>query len=537
MNKDQEKRIWTYMNMMRGTVRSTDYVTAALLVEKVKDRNSKVNLPAERPEELYAMLLEIADELQVDNPFSSKDDFYLTYQKSNQFESMNWEVAIALTMEQARMANLPEAILNLYEERLSAEPETCLIAEAEKFTPNLQNMVDKHSDTKFTLTTQNVAIESALKLVFEGYENVEVVIASIYEYNFLNRRFDLIFACPTFGVRTQAQDENFMCRDMEMVALENLSLHLKGNGRLVITLPARITFASGKVNDLRQFIQTSYTIKEIDELPEGSLQFTGIKLYLLDIENTRPGDDDIIIRRYTAGEKKNRRSSITTLEVEDDTFIMLEELQDQGNWSIDRIFAQQDEEYLKFRESTVQKDMLGNVAQVFRGKAVTKKDPSGNISVVNITNIGNYDIDYDNLDHIKEEERKVTNYILQEGDVILPARGTAIRTAVFHEQNNPCIASSNVIVIRPKKNSLNSTYLKIFLDSPIGNKMISGAQQGMVVMNISYKDLKVLEIPVPPITKQLEVAKEYTAELEKYRETIAEAEAHWNDVLNKLQKF
>ena len=139
--------------------------------------------------------------------------------------------------------------------------------------------------------------------------------------------------------------------------------------------------------------------------------------------------------------------------------------------------------------------------------------------------------------HLDEEERKVSNYLLQEGDVLLPARGTAIRTAVFHHQSYPCIASSNVIVIRPDARLLDSTYLKIFLDSPIGNKLISGAQQGMTVMNISYKDLNILEIPLPVMEKQKATAEEYRAELKKYTETISVAEKRWNETLSKLQKF
>ena len=157
--------------------------------------------------------------------------------------------------------------------------------------------------------------------------------------------------------------------------------------------------------------------------------------------------------------------------------------------------------------------------------------------MVNISNIGQYEVDYDSLDHLDEEERKVSNYLLQEGDVLLPARGTAIRTAVFHHQSYPCIASSNVIVIRPDARLLDSTYLKIFLDSPIGNKLISGAQQGMTVMNISYKDLNILEIPLPVMEKQKATAEEYRAELKKYTETISVAEKRWNETLSKLQKF
>lgn len=212
---------------------------------------------------------------------------------------------------------------------------------------------------------------------------------------------------------------------------------------------ARGKVASGKINDLRQFIQTNYTIKEIAELPEGTIEYCGIKVYLLDIENDRPNEDDIVVRRYTAGEKKARRAAVTSLEVADDTFVMLAELEEKGDWSIDRIFAQQDEDYLSFQNSSVRKDTIGNVAEVFRGKSVTKKDPAGNIGVVNISNIGEYEIDYAGLDHLQEEERRVSTYLLQEGDVLLPARGTAIRTAVFHEQSYPCIASSNLIVIRP----------------------------------------------------------------------------------------
>ena len=97
--------------------------------------------------------------------------------------------------------------------------------------------------------------------------------------------------------------------------------------------------------------------------------------------------------------------------------------------------------------------------------------------------------------------------------------------------------SSNVIVIRPDVKMLDSTYLKIFLDSPVGNRIISGAQQGMTVMNISYKDLKVLEVPIPTMEKQQAVAKEYLDELKKYKETVAAAEQRWAEVLDKLQRF
>ena len=328
-----------------------------------------------------------------------------------------------------------------------------------------------------------------------------------------------------------------MCRDQDAVALENLLLHTTVDGELVITMPARITYGQGKVGELRRFVQQTYRIKELAELPEGTFEGTGIKTYFINIINSKPGNDDIIVRRYKADKRKNKRDTASELIIDEETFVLSDELEELGDWNINKIFSQQDEEWLKFQESSVRKIALGDVAEIFRGKSVTKKDPTGNIGVVNISNIGEYDIDYDSLDHLDEEERKVMNYLLKEGDVLIPARGTAIRTAIFHEQSYPCIASSNVIVIRPEPKMLNSTYLKLFLDSPLGEKMINGVQQGITIINISYKDLKSLEIPLASIEEQQQKADEYIRELTIYKDTIAAAEKRWNEVLYKLREF
>ena len=155
---------------------------------------------------------------------------------------------------------------------------------------------------------------------------------------------------------------------------------------------------------------------------------------------------------------------------------------------------------------------------------------------LNISNILEYDVDYNNLEHLDEQERRVTNYILKTDDLLLPARGTAIRTAVFNEQTYPCIASSNLIIIRPKQNMLSGTYLKLFLDSAIGKKLIKSTQQGTAVMNISYRDLENIEIPYLPFGKQKEIAQKYTEALAQYKETISSAEEKWQDTIKELEK-
>ena len=84
---------------------------------------------------------------------------------------------------------------------------------------------------------------------------------------------------------------------------------------------------------------------------------------------------------------------------------------------------------------------------------------------------------------------------------------------------------------------LDSVYLKIFIDSPIGNSLISSLQQGMTTMNISYKDLKMLDVPFPTIEDQKQVAYEYENSYKDYIQSISEAEKRWKDTLSRLQDF
>ena len=522
-----------YTSDLRDVLNLDRLLTSAMLVAETKAQTAGKSLSKE---ESYEAMLLVADNLRTPNPFKNVESFYRAYQ--NISDNPDWEQLLFTGLRYDRMGSIliPKVLLSKMTEHFTDETRSVLIAEAEKLVPNLKATVDSHKNCRFTLTSTNPLYARVLERIFSDYENVTVSNTSIYTYGFLSEQFDLIISVPAFGGRDLTDESaNFMCREYDMVALENLLLHIAPAGKLVIIMPARITFAGGRVNDLRRFVTQMYRLEEIAELPDGIFQNTGIKTFLLVIGDGRT--EDVIIRRYEAEGRKTKRGPVEALELKEDTFAMVDELEEIGDWNIDKLLAQQDEEFMRYQASDTRKIPLGEVAEIFRGKSVTKKDTTGAIGVVNISNIGQYDIDYDGLDKLDEEERKVHNYILQEGDVVLPARGTAIRTAVFHEQRYPCIASSNVIVIRPKAKTLSSMYLKLFMDSPVGNGLISSLQQGMTIMNISYKDLKLLEIPFPAYEEQVQVAKEYEDAYQSYIRTISEAERRWNETLTKLQNF
>ena len=268
MSNRQESAMWRFWSTIRSLVASDDYIAAAVLVNEVKTA-IRDGGESETSDAVYSALLRVADQMGVRNPFRDQEQFFLIYKEASQFEKMDWEKAIAYMASFSRLPVLPPVLVNVLAERFEINPDTVLIAEAEKFVPCLQRMVDENLASNFVLTTQNLSFEMALRSVFVGYDNVEVIRTDIYRYEFLSRRFDLIFASPIFGGRTLAEDQNFMCREYDLVALENLALHLNDGGRLVITLPARVTFASGKVNDLRQFIQ----LERLVQIPLDKAQY------------------------------------------------------------------------------------------------------------------------------------------------------------------------------------------------------------------------------------------------------------------------
>ncbi len=204
------------------------------------------------------------------------------------------------------------------------------------------------------------------------------------------------------------------------------------------------------------------------------------------------------------------------------------------DWRIELLLLEEDEHIKKFKKSSLKKVKLGSIAEVFRDKSILKKDVGiGKIYILNISNINNGKINYDSLDTLDDDDRKIRIYELNDGDVILTCRGTAMKVALFKKQDKRIIASANLIVIRPKEGILGG-YLKIFLESPVGISLINSFQRGTMVFNINHSDLSEMEIPLLPLNLQNEMVKKYDEEFNNYEKTVLEAETRWKNVKNNL---
>ncbi len=89
---------------------------------------------------------------------------------------------------------------------------------------------------------------------------------------------------------------------------------------------------------------------------------------------------------------------------------------DRKDWRVDLYLADSQAELARYQASDIPKIKFKEVAEIFRGKSIMKKDiRPGEIAVLNISNLEEGEVLWDGLDTIAEERRKVRRYELEPG--------------------------------------------------------------------------------------------------------------------------
>ena len=194
MDTRVEDSMWVYYSRFRGAMSVDQMISGAILVAETKAENKGKEL---NKEEMYEAMLIVAGKMREVNPFKNADDFYQAYLQVT--ENPDWEKLLFQSIEYERYGSalVPAPLIKVMTEQIESGA-TVLIAEGEKFVPNLRSIVDEHLDCSFTITTQNAMYAKVINRIFEKYDNVEVKEISIYRYGFLNEQFDIILSVPMF---------------------------------------------------------------------------------------------------------------------------------------------------------------------------------------------------------------------------------------------------------------------------------------------------------------------------------------------------
>ena len=110
----------------------------------------------------------------------------------------------------------------------------------------------------------------------------------------------------------------------------------------------------------------------------------------------------------------------------------------------------------------------------------------------------------DKTDRINDEALRLCNNRsnLEIGDVLFSGTGTIGETAIIEKEPRNWNIKEGVYSIKPKQDIITSRFLRYILMSENTMKSIMNKVAGGTVQSIPMKELKKIEIPIPPLEEQ-----------------------------------
>ena len=179
---------------------------------------------------------------------------------------------------------------------------------------------------------------------------------------------------------------------------------------------------------------------------------------------------------------------------------------------------------------------LSEVAKVINGSQYTLRNfekylrnEETHTKLLTLSDIDSFNINFETLKNVEINDSKYDKFLLEEGDLVITSKSSKVKLAVVDiPLKDKIIVTGGMIVIRPTKNKLDSMFLKMYLDSSLGQLAIKSIQKGETIVSIYPKDINELIIPKVDITTQKELSSRYKEKLSKlkeYKKEIKELES------------
>lgn len=135
----------------------------------------------------------------------------------------------------------------------------------------------------------------------------------------------------------------------------------------------------------------------------------------------------------------------------------------------------------------------------------SSKDLKSNVRALAIRDlVAGKPLRWDELPRLQVPE-KLLSHCLQPGDVVIPSRGDYYKAWLFEGAEDPVFPVGQLSVIRPDPR-LDARYLVWHLNEASTQKRISLMLTGTTIKALTKATLLSLEVEVPPLSKQLEIA-------------------------------
>lgn len=104
-----------------------------------------------------------------------------------------------------------------------------------------------------------------------------------------------------------------------------------------------------------------------------------------------------------------------------------------------------------------------------------------------------------------QADERLSKHLLQDGDILLVAKGESNRACLYQEDIGQAVASSTFFVIRLTENGLLPLFLQWYFNTTYIQELLSGLSKGTQIASLSKKALSEIEIPIPPLKIQKQI--------------------------------
>lgn len=478
----------------------------------------------------------------VQNAMSDHWDKYRPYITTFDKELLRQEILEAVPRDSRAgfIAHTPEGILELVTRILEISPDDHVAdfgSGIGEFLCYACRRVPQAHYWGNDIATQVIAISKIRAKMLGG--NISLVQENMFQPGKDGKvEFDKAFCFPPWGMRLNRMPltEKFMMTlpaslprlkgtvsGEWIFALKMLS-QLKKGGRAVLAMPPGGLFSIPD-NDVRRYLLERQKIEAVILLPSRLLDSTGISLALVVFS-----DDNQKVRMIDAselGEHKRRNTVLTSEDVARimealkggacawSTEIDSRDVIEKGN--MDPGYHTKNDIKLNYRT-----DLGGVIKEVLRGaqlsaaelEALTSAEPT-DCQYLALSSIKHGIID-DDLPYLSSIDERLRRYCLQKNDIILSKIGSPFKVAVAapSERQN-ILGNGNLFIIRVDESIADPYYIKIFLESELGQSLLMRNAAGAAMPNLSIESIKKLPISLPPLARQQELAQRYLAKADE----------------------
>ncbi|PHG81182.1 N-6 DNA methylase [Bacillus wiedmannii] len=196
-------------------------------------------------------------------------------------------------------------------------------------------------------------------------------------------------------------------------------------------------------------------------------------------------------------------------------------------------------DYQKFEKAATPKKMLKNVVNLYRGINISPRElesGKGEYKIIRLADVQDGELQLHQLESCNIlNNARTSSYLVQEGDIIISSRGSNIKIAVIPAYEGNILLSQNFIGIRPGQ-QLNPFYLKTYLESPVGQFLLTSKQVGGSIATLTPKNIEDILIPLVSLEEQSLISDKAQKAAIAYQQAIQKAENEKKQAMNDVYK-